>query len=167
MQWRGTTSTETNAWCLPVLGDHEKNNTNTIFSLSRCDRVCVCGDQKKWLWLLGILQSSITLMRPLHLMDVPAFSNRFDRASLLFKKSIANIWHITVMVVSHWIKSILKKLYKKKKSLLVYLLRTRGSYWSRGPNRVPGMKKLFFAKSYRLRHFWIIIYNCGLLFRWK
>ena len=30
-----------------VFGDHEKNNTNTIFSLSRCDRVCVCGDQKK------------------------------------------------------------------------------------------------------------------------
>jgi len=55
-----------------------------------------------------------------HLMTVSAFSKWRDHHIVRWQSLMTSP---CITIPSHW--------------LAVYLLRTRGSYWSRGPNRVP------------------------------
>ena len=63
--------------------------------------------------------------------------NDFAAVSSVTKRWLHSIWWPCLHFLNGRITTSYFAIYHNTKSLAVYLLRTRGSYWSLGPNRVP------------------------------
>ena len=78
--------------------------------------------------------------------------NDFAAVSSVTKRWLHSIWWPCLHFLNGRITTSYFAIYHNTKSLAVYLLRTRGSYWSRGPNLVPVNKR--FDYDDRRLHQW-------------